>query len=67
MLMAAELELLVAAPPTGGPEAEAMTELVEQGLQRRNVGTVMQRSASKVFPYNYMQIFKASSTMCYEI
>jgi hypothetical protein len=32
MLMAAELELLAATPPTGGPEAEAMAELVEQDL-----------------------------------
>jgi hypothetical protein len=31
MLMAAEVELLVATPPTDSPEAGAMTELVEQG------------------------------------
>jgi hypothetical protein len=36
MLMAAEVELLAAAPPTGRPEAEAMTELVEQDFLDRN-------------------------------
>ena len=47
MPMAAEVELLVATAPPGEPEAEAMTELVEQNLYYRKVVIVMQRPASE--------------------
>lgn len=47
MLMTAELELLVATAPPDEPEAEAMTELVQQNLYDRKAVIVMQRPVSE--------------------
>ena len=67
MLMAAEVELLVATPP--GPEPDAMAELTSRTgfVARKRSNSDAKDLLQKPFPYDYMQIFKASSTMCYEI